>query len=85
MDQELLQFPTCHWNATNQTKLTSKWVASIDVPYGNLTKSSLSHPLPLFQCQITMATLFQEVTPESAAGADPNGTLIPKQDFSPKQ
>ena len=35
----------------------------------------------LFQCQITMATLF----PKSHPGANPNGTLIPNQGLSPKK
>ena len=35
----------------------------------NLTKSSISHPLPLFQCQITMATLFARSHPPVTPGS----------------
>ena len=57
--------------------------------YRNLTKSSLSHPWSLSQCQITMATLFPKSHPPVTPGSQPQWnadtqTTLITQKVSPK-
>ena len=48
--------------------------------------SSPSHPFPrhYFNARSSWQRCFQEVSPQSPPGTNPNGTLIPKQDLTKK-